>query len=972
VRVLLTDKEFVTYCQRLRLSPEAIDVITSIRQSAPSRLVQATHVSSPTRYYSSKMGWSLGAESRTVEAAFYRAFDDDDDIIEIWDQPPKVWLRYRSGKGRALSPIPTTFDAFILGRTWAGWVEFKKEEQLQKLTDHNPNHYRLGDDGHYHCPPGEDYAAKYGLQCRVLSSADIDWVYQRNLLWMEAYLRKKGNLTVPTEAEECVLNLLQSPTGLPLSELLMRATNATADHIYTMVAAGRIYMDLRLTPIAEIDRMRVFRDPAMARAYAMMHALPTEPANGTHAIQLRAGEHIVWRETPWIIASVTASVVDLMNEEEVATVPLPHFLQFVTAGVIRGLPEQSRSSAEKEAQQLLARATAEDIDAALNKARVVQAYQSGERVPDGNIHVRMIQRYVARWKEGIDRYGRRYAYVNLLSRVYRRGNRLPKLEPAVEEELKAHVAKCTPQVEGVDNTVYYEKLDGGTITRVWGDLCNVCVDKGLTPPTLETFRTHVKARPRYEQEKNLRGPRAAYNLEPLYLELESTTPRHGDRAFEVGHIDHSPGDVELFCPKTGKNLGTCWFTFLVDAYTRRILAIYIAFHPPNYVSCMMVIRECVRRFGRLPDTIVVDGAPEFRSTYLDRLIARYEKHKRTRPKANPRHGSVCERVFGTTMTQLLHNLEGNTEVRRYTRQVTKGVDPKRNGCWTLLALYLTLYAWADLVYDRAEHAGILQSPADAFAESMRVGGVREHQAIPYDDDFIFSTFPSTPKGTARVQDQDGIKVNSIYYWTKDDAFRTFKAEGTDVKVVFDPLDVSHVFAYVAGEWRECLAKHYYHDFKGRTVAEIDAASKELHARMRLQNSRATCEVNARNLAAYLREIKDVEVELKKLRNAEDKSIYSSIIQSLGHLAATGTTGTAEFGQTHRINTRAHLTLVGSGNDEEDDAPLTDEHAELTVINESSKTTGIDPATTDASQDVYLESGVTSITESKDDLCEEYE
>jgi len=240
------------------------------------------------------------------------------------------------------------------------------------------------------------------------------------------------------------------------------------------------------------------------------------------------------------------------------------------------------------------------------------------------------------------------------------------------------------------------------------------------------------------------------------------------------------------------------------------------------------------------------------------------------------------------------------------------------------------------VYDRAEHVGILQSPADAFAESMRVGGVREHQAIPYDDDFIFSTFPSTPKGTARVQDQDGIKVNSIYYWTKDDAFRTFKAEGTDVKVVFDPLDVSHVFAYVAGEWRECLAKHYYHDFKGRTVAEIDVASKELHARMRLQNSRATCEVNARNLAAYLREIKDVEVELKKLRNAEDKSIYSSIIQSLGRLAATGTTGTAEFGQTHRINTRDHLTLVVSGNDEEDDAPLTDEHAELTVINKSSK------------------------------------
>lgn len=39
---------------------------------------------------------------------------------------------------------------------------------------------------------------------------------------------------------------------------------------------------------------------------------------------------------------------------------------------------------------------------------------------------------------------------------------------------------------------------------------------------------------------------------------------------------------------------------------------------------MMILRECVRRHGQLPQIVVIDGGPEFQSTYFEALLARYE------------------------------------------------------------------------------------------------------------------------------------------------------------------------------------------------------------------------------------------------------------------------------------------------------------------------------------------------------------
>jgi putative transposase len=209
---------------------------------------------------------------------------------------------------------------------------------------------------------------------------------------------------------------------------------------------------------------------------------------------------------------------------------------------------------------------------------------------------------------------------------------------------------------------------------------------------------------------------------------------------------------------------------------------------------MMALRECVWRYGRLPQTLVVDGGPDFRSVYFEALLAYYSCTKATRPWAKPRYGSVIERLFGTANTQFVFNLTGNTQITKQVRQVTKAVDPKRQAVWTLGDLYRYFIAWSYEVYDTTPHPALEMSPREAFRLGVERSGERIHCTIDYDETFRFFSLPTTPKGTAQVEPGRGVKIHSVYYWS--DEFRPATIEHTQVPVRYDPFDIGR--AYAAG------------------------------------------------------------------------------------------------------------------------------------------------------------------------------
>jgi hypothetical protein len=177
---------------------------------------------------------------------------------------------------------------------------------------------------------------------------------------------------------------------------------------------------------------------------------------------------------------------------------------------------------------------------------------------------------------------------------------------------------------------------------------------------------------------------------------------------------------------------------------------------------MMILRECVRRHSRLPQMLVLDRGSEFDSVYFETLLARFEITKKSRPPAQARFGSTCERIFGTTNKQFLHNLQGNTQAAR-ERQVTSSVDPRNHAAWPLKELHGKLAEYAYDVYDTLDHPALGQSPREAFDAAVAQTGYRSHREITYDRDFLIFTLPSTRKGTARIRPGRGMKINHLYY-----------------------------------------------------------------------------------------------------------------------------------------------------------------------------------------------------------------
>jgi hypothetical protein len=77
---------------------------------------------------------------------------------------------------------------------------------------------------------------------------------------------------------------------------------------------------------------------------------------------------------------------------------------------------------------------------------------------------------------------------------------------------------------------------------------------------------------------------------------------------------------------------------------------------------MMVLRLCVKRYGRLPTAITVDGGPE--SVYFEQRLSLYRVRKHRRPTAEPRFGSPQERLFGSLDTEIISHLLGNTQATK--------------------------------------------------------------------------------------------------------------------------------------------------------------------------------------------------------------------------------------------------------------------------------------------------------------------
>jgi transposase InsO family protein len=541
------------------------------------------------------------------------------------------------------------------------------------------------------------------------------------------------------------------------------------------------------------------------------------------------------------------------SQGNIAQLPYDLIEKLVKSNAIQGIQMKPENQNREMIQKILASANEQDYRTANERQEALDRLSRGE---DVDVPSRTLRSWRSRYKEAEILMG--MGYLGLLPRDKERGNHNPRMEEEIKKLMLEHI------------DLDYLNVKQKKIALSYGSFCTKCEAKGYPiPPSYKTYGKAIQQVDIERRKRRREGSKAAYQYQLPYLYLEFTTPRHGDRVFEVGHIDHTQLDIELVDSRSGKELGKPWLTFLMDAFSRRVLAMYLTFDPPSYRSCMMVLRECVRRHARLPKTIVVDGGKEFHSIYFDTFLAMYECTKKVRPPAQARFGAVIERLFGKTNTQFLYALLGNTQASKKHRQMTKETNPKKHAAWTLKALNEQLGNYVYEVYDQLEHPTLGMKPGGAFQQSISLSGMRESQFIAYNDDFIMMTLPTTKKGTALVG-VNGVKINNIYY--NNIALR--RLINKQLPIRYDPFDMGVAYVYAQKHWIKCISQ-YYAIFKGRTEKEIKLITDEIKAKNK--NNSKNFSINAKTLARFITNVENeqwiLQQRRKDLEGQETRNIY---------------------------------------------------------------------------------------------------
>ena len=404
------------------------------------------------------------------------------------------------------------------------------------MAQKSPHRYHQTQDGVWRCPPGEEYASALGLYYRVYPSSQIDWVLVRNVCYLDDYWRGEP-VGFDSKDRELAVAYISAKPGISLDELLRRmATPAAVDCVHSMIARREVYIDLKAAPLTDPTRVRMFQDKESAKCGA---AGPL----GVRPVNIGVGNSLQWDGTTWRVANVGESMIGLVGtDRDFTELPIGALERLMGEGRVVVRVADSDRRAVDGIHARLAAASERDLKIANDRFTALQAQWHAEREP--NMPARTLRFWAARYREAEEVFGD--GYIGLLPETQKRGNRRDRLPD------KTRVL----MMQSIEND--FETLKQKSKYACWAALKHTCEQQGVTAPSYRAFRRALGKRSQFEQTLKRKGRRAAYKYEPAYWDLDLTTPRHGDRPFEIGHIDHTELDVELRCVTTGQVLGRPW------------------------------------------------------------------------------------------------------------------------------------------------------------------------------------------------------------------------------------------------------------------------------------------------------------------------------------------------------------------------------------------------------------------------------
>lgn len=834
-------------------TPEAgRKLVRKARKEAPVRKVQSNGLSNViTRYCSRKMDRVVSAESRTVEYPAMVRYERDPAVLAYYPQPVclEIFPQDRNGNPTRTQHTP---DFLVIRKDGIWLEEWREEARLVKLAEKNPGRFVREDDG-WHYPVVEDLLAPMGVSYALRSADEHPRQYIQNLEFLWDYL--SADYPEPCAGFwRSLEGLFADRAAIHLRELL-DADGTQADEVYKAIADGALAFDMINDDLSRTDRVLVFRDEtAMAFHRKVGEAPAGVPAERLdHSIEI--GGLVRYEDREYEIGLVSGERVMLQSGEGATELSLSLVEQLVRQGKLTIRPRRGTSIPVANALAIVNALPPRVVDLALRRGEWVErSYVSPDAVPRSE---RTMQRYRKAMREAgeaaLDQH------LALVPRFADRGNRKRR----ISEDMLDLIGKVVRESYNTPTNI--------TKRAAYIRFVAACQEIGKLPCSERAF---VKELTNLASTRLRGGKRMAYQEDRFVQFLKRTEPIHGVRPWQYVHIDHTELQILLRIPDSKDSIGRAWLSLAVDAESRSVLGFFLSFEAPSYRSCMMVLRDIVRRHGRMPETFVLDNGKEFHSRAMRRVCELYGSNIRYRPPAQPRFGSVMERLFGTSQSQLINLMEGNTQLLRHVRTVTKSVMPERFVNWTLPALHGALDFYFGEIYGRTSHPAHGDHPVEHLRDRMIETGVRRNRLVPYDQRFRVETCPSPVDGDTRMVDcQRGVKVNHILY--RCHAFRNRALKGKAVDVRIDPWDVRYVYALIGDEWHQCAS-----DLVGRlrdyTEIELRYAMAELAAKHNLRKR----DLSPARIAEWMRvlEARNFDPRLRD-QQAEARVIYDALEMS---------------------------------------------------------------------------------------------
>ncbi|RDJ98349.1 hypothetical protein [Cupriavidus lacunae] len=728
-------------------------------------------------WFSEKTGRRMALSGHHDLAAVAECFERDPTILAWWPQPFEYGWVSQNLDGKATGRSRHDPDYVVLRESGFVVMDFASDSDLRKRQKKGKGLIQNPATHDWSWPDAERAYAALGLRYEIRSTAEIPYVLLDNIKDLERY--KDGVCPPLTEdARRTILDVFDAQGFMSVRECVDKF-QIDGNVIRRAVVEGLIVADLIHERIGTPDVM-IYRDRELLADWrAAQEPLQPLPLPGDGIVEV--GDFVKYHGYTYVVQFVDEHEVLLQGAGDIALMVSREELADLKAN------GAGRDYHDGPAHQQM-RAAYVDLSHKERERGIARlSYLEGPNAKKlAPVNVRTKQR----WAKIAASVSTRLWKIVALGKSKHVGNRAPRFTEAHEAFFASIVREVHDGTPSATKTATYK----------------VYLDRNPKAVVGEDPMSFAAASERIDRASSpvdKHGRRGAYHLRNLTGRMEVRRSPHGVLPHEVCHIDHTLCDVFVVA-EDDTQLGRPWLTLIWDASVRRCRAMYLSFRAPNTSSCLMAIREYVKRWDCLAKTFVVDGGFDLHTESVAAMEEAFGITIRKRKGSDPRSGSPIESQNRAREQQVDKQMHGNTSHLKAARRYAGRKLPRDDAEWTLPALYL---AYQDYFFElRAKHQKHVKTgrtPEQYENELRRYCGSRDFLPVSYDFDLVMLTAPIFHSATRTVEPQ-GVFVDGQYFTSA--AIANTKA-GSKLPVRVEPHCANLIYVKTTNGWRAAFARN---------------------------------------------------------------------------------------------------------------------------------------------------------------------